>query len=167
MNQNSARVQRVGRTALIIVRLVQAVLILSIVIPIFTWFFPMGSVPLDRQEIHFYTILLNSVTSAAILAVLFIASGLLKEIQSNSTPFTRENANRLKKIAVLLVAVEPVQMLCGMVFNALRPLTSGGQKVVEVRSMGGMIIVLGLIMFCIALVFEYGTDLQKQSDETL
>lgn len=142
-------------------------LTLSIVVPIFTWFFPIWPVMLDRQGIHFYTVLLNSVTSAAVLAVLFIASGLLRTIRSDSTPFTKENASRLKRIAVLLVAVEPMQMICSVVFNALRPLTAAGQKVVEVRSMGGMVIALGLIVFCIALVFEYGTDLQKQSDETL
>jgi hypothetical protein len=82
------------------------------------------------------------------------------------SPFVRENVKRLKIVSALLIAVEPVQFLFQWISNTVRPAVNG-QKEVMVTSFGGIIFVLGLAVFCLALVFEYGIELQKQSDETL
>jgi uncharacterized membrane protein len=169
MNQNSVKTQKISRIVLVIVRIVQAVLILSVVMSIVMWLLPSGSfMPrIDKQGDYLSTVLLNSVTSAIVFAALCGISGLLQSLKSNSTPFTKENVKRLKMISILLIAIEPVQMIFGSIGNALRPLTANGEKVMSVTSMGGMVIVLGLIVFCLSLVFEHGVELQKQSDETL
>ena len=169
MNQNSAKVEKTGRIILVAVRIVQAVLIVSIGMSILSYILPDGvfAPRIDKQGSYFYTILLNTIITAVVLAVLFIASGMLKSLKSGYTPFTKVNVKRLKVISILLIAIEPIQMIFGGIFNALRPLTASGEKIVSVTSMGGMVIVLGLIVFCIALVFEYGIELQTQSDETL
>nr|WP_319489479.1 DUF2975 domain-containing protein [uncultured Caproiciproducens sp.] len=169
MNQNSAKTQKVSMIVLLIVRIVQAILILSVVMSIVMWILPSGSfMPrIDKRGDYLSTALMNSGTAAIVFAALCAISGLLQSLKSNSTPFTKENVKRLKMISVLLIVIEPVQMIFGSIANALRPLTANGEKVMSVTSMGGMVIVLGLIVFCLSLVFEHGVELQKQSDETL
>ena len=169
MHQESVRVRKVSRIALVVVKIVQAVLILSIGMSLLTCILPGGFfMPrVDKQGDFFYITFLNIITSAMVLVVLFVASSLLRSIKSDDTPFISKNTKRLKIISFLLVAIEPIQMILGAIFNVIRPLTENGEKIISVTSMGGMVIILGLIVFCIALVFERGIELQKQSDETL
>jgi len=102
------------------------------------------------------------------LASLIIGFSLLNSIRKDETPFLRKNVTKLKIVAFLLVAFELYMFISQRVINSLfiRYADPNMKYVVEV-SLGGVVVVLGLVVFCIALVFEYGISLQNQVDETL
>lgn len=161
--------QKGGKWVLAIVRIVQAVLIFSIAASIFAVVLPEAffTPRVDKTGNFWFQICFNIFTNAVFLAVLFFVSRFLQSIKSGDTPFTAKNVRRLKTVSILLIAVEPVQLIFQSVLNAVRPLTADGKKMVTVSSAGGIVLILGLVVFCLALVFEYGAELQKQSDETL
>lgn len=167
MNQSCLKIEKSGKIVLIAVRIVQAVIVLSIAASILMLVLPGGFLfpKMNRTGDSWITAFSNLFTSIVFLTVLFFMGRFLKTLKKSS-PFVRENIKRLKIVSILLIAVEPVQFIFQWISNAVRPVMNG-QKEVFVTSFGGIIFVLGLVVFCLALVFEYGMELQKQSDETL
>ena len=102
------------------------------------------------------------------LASLIIGFSLLNSIRKDETPFLRKNVTKLKVVAILLIAFELYMLISQRIINTLffRFADPNMTYVIEV-SLGGVVVVLGLVVFCIALVFEYGISLQNQVDETL
>lgn len=80
---------------------------------------------------------------------------LLLDMRKGETPFTVENGRRIGRTGVMLMVIEPLLMLSGLI--------SGG----ELPGIYGISFAAGLIMCNAALLFEYGTHLQQESDETL
>ena len=116
-----------------------------------------------------YTFFAISFASVPImLASLIICFSLLHSIRKNETPFTRKNTIKLKVVAVLLVVFELCVFASQRIINTffLRFADDSLMFVTEV-SLGGVVAVLGMVVYCIALVFEYGISLQNQVDETL
>jgi steroid 5-alpha reductase family enzyme len=117
--------------------------------------------------------LLITVFSLMVLAILIIALILLHSIRADETPFRMKNVRRLKAIALLLVAFEAYFHLFQWVMRKLPPPfpAESGDEFVSVLSFqvtdGGVILVAGLVVYCVSLVFEYGISLQQQADETL
>jgi len=120
-------------------------------------------------NLSFYSFLALSFASIPIiLASLIISFSLLYSIRKNETPFTRKTAVKLKVIAFLLVALELCVFASQRILYTffLRFANANYIYVMEV-SLGGVVVVLGIVVYCIALVFEYGISLQNQVDETL
>lgn len=93
---------------------------------------------------------------------------LLHNISSGETPFTVKNVNKLKWISIFLIAFEPISMLMQFIINKTILLTSSDNVVTTTfTSFGGMIFVTGLAALGLTMVFGYGIELQRQSDETL
>ena len=93
---------------------------------------------------------------------------LLHNISSYETPFTVKNVNKLKWISIFLVAFEPISMLMQFITNKIILLTSSDHiAATTFTSFGGMIFVTGLAVLGLTMVFRYGVELQRQSDETL
>lgn len=93
---------------------------------------------------------------------------LLHNISSYETPFTVKNVSKLKWISIFLIAFEPISMLMQFIINKAILLTnSGNVAAISFASFGGMIFVTGLAALGLTMVFRYGVELQKQSDETL
>ena len=102
------------------------------------------------------------------LASLIINFSLLHSIRKEETPFTKKNASKLKVVALLLIAYEIyVTISQRILYSVFLRFENPNHSVVIETSLGGVIIVLGLVVYCIALVFEYGITLQNQVDETL
>lgn len=167
MNQNFLKIEKSGKIVLAAVRIVQAVIALSVVFSLLTAVLPgtFFAPRMDRTGGFWIITFSNVFTSVVFLAVLFLIGRFLRTLKEKS-PFVRENVKRLKLASGLLIAVEPLQFIFQSVSNAVRPAVNG-QKEVLTTSFGGIIFVLGLVVFCLALVFEYGIELQKQSDETI
>jgi len=102
------------------------------------------------------------------LALIGIGASLLYSIRKDETPFTSKNVVKLKAIAILLVVLEIYRFAAERILNSFFPiiLADNTQIVVESFS-GGIVITIGLVVYGIALVFNYGISLQHQVDETL
>ena len=103
-----------------------------------------------------------------ILAILTVALILLFSIKKGETPFNPKNVKRLKVIAILLALIEPYLFITEWVFNKYYPIVLSDNTTTTIHfSLGGCVLASGLVVYCIALIFEYGISLQKQADETL
>ena len=123
----------------------------------------LGNARFEGGVEEFRTIMLTGILSAAVMsAILFVASFIFKDMSRGTTPFTAKNANRLRVISLLLLAlsivIPPLKMLLTMIFfTSVRAYFS--------ISVGQ--IIFAIMFFCLALIFEYGGELQRESDETL
>ncbi len=107
--------------------------------------------------------MLDRIISVLVLpAILFMASFIFKDMRCGNSPFTSKNANRLRIIALLLVAlgivIPPLKMLLTMIFIP---------SVTAYFSIHFAEVVFAAVFLCLALIFEYGAELQRESDETL
>jgi len=70
--------------------------------------------------------------------------------------------NRLKIISLILIAlgviIPPAQWVISMVFMSLEGYTIFANFTYAI---------FAAVFFCLALIFEYGAELQQQADETL
>ena len=124
--------------------------------------------PGEAQQ-DMFTLFFSLVFSAFIIAIMVMVIRLLQSIQRGSTPFTVANARRLRRIGWMLVAFELLQRLMTRLFwAAASGRVENGEKVVYYyNSTAGMVLIVGLAVLAISLVFQYGVELQKLSDETL
>ncbi len=98
-----------------------------------------------------------------VLAVILIVNAfrLLGSLRKDETPFTEANGRYIRNISFVLIAIEPITILCNIISNAL------AENISVVMSFGGMMLAAGFVMYCISLAFRYGCELQQESDETL
>jgi uncharacterized membrane protein len=142
-------------------------------------------------------IILNYVLGLVIIiSILTSALCLLLSIQKKDTPFNPKNVKLLKIIAILLIIYEPVSWAIFLLVtqrhtpfpNADNFTVTDGFTVVEniteadgfivvndyavstasyFPSLSGVVLASGLVLLCVAFVFQYGISLQTQVDETL
>ena len=93
------------------------------------------------------------------LAILLVYA-VFNEIMKSLTPFLPENTVRIKKIA-LIVAILSIVGSCS---DALVDYYTIGALTWRINVIG---IIVAVIIYCISLIFSYGCDLQRESDETL
>lgn len=118
--------------------------------------------------LSFITVAVSAVGAFITFAAMAIAFNVLKSIKLEETPFSAKNVRRLKIMAMLLVAYEPYFLINQEVLRRFNPVILPDGSLVEVRSsLWGVVFVSGLVVYCFSLVFEYGTALQQQIDETL
>ena len=116
---------------------------------------------------------LAQIVPMLIMAVSLVMSLLLLHaIRKEESPFHLGNVKRLKVIAALLIVMEPSVFIAGRIFNRYNAFVIGanefGDITLEIHTrVDGFILTTGLIIYCIALVFQYGIALQTQVDETL
>jgi hypothetical protein len=98
-----------------------------------------------------------------VTAVLLITSFIFKDMSRGNTPFTKKNAHRLRLVSLLLVSLsivaQPLRLLVYIIF-----VTSADGASVAINFDN---LIFAATFFCLALIFEYGADLQQQADETL
>jgi len=95
-------------------------------------------------------------------AIIIITSKIFKDISRESYPFLKQNIKRMKKIAILLLLnsiVSPsIQQAIGKSLNL--------SSQMEPFNYNLELFILAIVIFCFAMIFEYGTDLQQLSDKT-
>lgn len=104
----------------------------------------------------------NTISQAILVALLALAATIFNDAAKSYTPFSEKQSTRLKIISLLTLALAvlppPIQMLLTMILSP----TSDASAVYELT-----FLVLSVIFYSLAQVFDYGSMLQKQSDETL
>ncbi|WP_017414018.1 DUF2975 domain-containing protein [Clostridium tunisiense] len=165
MSQNSIKIKKISKAMLMFVRVMTLVLVTLAV------YFTVKSFSINYDNglfREFTALFVSSMDALLIIAILAVVSNLLKSIEKDYSPFNISNVKKLKVLSGLLLAFEPVHLISTKVVQSIRPLIlEGGTRVTSFISFGGVFFAVGLVVFCIALIFEYGIELQKQSDETL
>lgn len=93
------------------------------------------------------------------LAIFFVYA-VFDKIRKGFTPFSHENTARIKKIAIIVAILSIV----GSYSDALVDYYTIGELTWRVNIIG---LIVAIIIYCISLIFSYGCDLQRESDETL
>ena len=93
------------------------------------------------------------------LAIFFVYA-IFDKIRKGFTPFTHENTTRIKKVAIITAILSIV----GSYSDSLVDYYTIGELTWRINIIG---IIVAIIIYCISLIFSYGCDLQKESDETL
>jgi len=96
-------------------------------------------------------------------AIIIITSRIFKDISRESSPFLKQNVKRMKKIAILLLLNSIISPSIQQAISKSMNLTSQ----MEPFNYNSEMFILAIVIFCFAMIFEYGTDLQQLSDETL
>ena len=91
------------------------------------------------------------------IIILSYVEKLFCNIKNNTTPFTLDNVNYIKKISYLMIALIMITPISGIIFNSLLGL-SEVDSTVELMS-----ILEILIIFSMSYIFEYGYEMQKDS----
>lgn len=92
--------------------------------------------------------------------IIFLVHSIFDDIKKGWTPFSHRNTTRIKNIALIAVILSIV----GSYSDALVDYYTIGELTWRVNIVG---LVIGMIVYCISLIFSYGCDLQQESDETL
>jgi hypothetical protein len=164
MNLNTIKIKKISKGMLMFVRMLIVTFVLFVVYMTTKSY----SINYDNGLLReIMALIVSSIPVCLIIATLFVVSMLLKSIEKDYTPFNCDNVKRLKVLSVLLMIFEPVQFISLKINDAIRPIIVNGQRISFFTTLGGMIFTVGLVVFCLALIFEYGIELQKQSDETL
>jgi len=156
-----ANTQKIKKAAIALFTAVSLVLLWFIIQTI-------RGIVLNMAEWQVPTVATFSIGVLLVIATLIFAFMLLHSIKNDETPFNGKNVTHLKIIAVLLIALEPYLIIVQWIFHNFYPIVlSDGISIETHSSMGGSIIAAGLVVYYIALVFDYGISLQQQVDETL
>lgn len=101
---------------------------------------------------------------ALFLAIFIIAESIFRLIQKSESPFIPEVPKRMKLIAVLLLLAQIVPRFLGYF---IRFADTGRVSVTIIDEGTFVMIIIAMIIYCFAAVFDYGCVLQRESDETL
>ncbi|MCG7406578.1 hypothetical protein MH117_04045 [Paenibacillus sp. ACRRX] len=124
---------------------------------------PLGNIADYSKSELIVQLCVNVSKQSIMIVMLFLAGAIFKDISREYTPFAAKHTKRLKAISkwMVLLAIIPasVEML---MLQILAPTV----KVYDV-SFELSFILVAVVFFCLAQIFEYGGVLQQQSDETL
>lgn len=96
------------------------------------------------------------------LAALFVLGGMFGDVVERETPFTESNVRRIKTLALLYITARVIPPLCtGVLYLILRE----GKLAINLEL--GVTLIVAIVLWTIARMFEYGAKLQLQDDETL
>jgi Protein of unknown function (DUF2975) len=98
-----------------------------------------------------------------IMVILFISGRIFKDISKDYTPFVAKHMNRLKRISLLIAGMAIIPGLVEiLMIQIITPLATMVNVSFEL-----FYILVAVVFFCLAQIFDYGRMLQQQSDETL
>jgi hypothetical protein len=104
--------------------------------------------------------ILNIAACTLGIAILKNAYMIFKDISVTARPFEKIYVKRLKTIALIMIVSD-----FGLSF------VQGITQAIMGGHIGGRLdyfnVFAGILIYCLALIFDYGADLQKQSDETI
>lgn len=102
------------------------------------------------------------VSGMLLLGILFLTHRMFKSISQFIDPFSPENAKRLREIAFIIFIYSIAQPFLKTSFY-----TYFAPKVTMQSSFNVVFIILALMFYFFSMVFDYGAELQRLSDETL
>lgn len=96
------------------------------------------------------------------LVVIHFIGILCKKFQYCSTPFTEDIVKAIKNLAISIIPMALLQSVTESITNSMM---AGDIDIVVGIDL--MTVILVILIFLLAAIFNYGTMLQKESDETL
>jgi len=178
MNIQKEKMIKMSKNLSVILKICAIVLLVAMVpVSIFAGFAPTFGFALNSEQIDFMidnNLSFNDLDgirawmidivriNAAIIAILFVTSSIFRSIKLEGTPFTKKNSNKIKIVSLLLIANETVMPALQLLFYALFLPASGATATFTFGN-----IIVAAIFFCLALIFDYGSQLQQESDELL
>lgn len=105
----------------------------------------------------FVSMILYSIVMCIIFYNIYL---IFRDTKSERTPFRHKHAVRIKRISLLVIIMSLINSGSSSLFDLFTL-----NKMVWNIDFSGFF--LGIIIYCLALFFDYGCELQKQSDETL
>lgn len=180
MNSIQIKIQKSSKTMAIILKILCILLVIGIGIPIVTliWVTLEPNVNITSiRGLNFYSsagTILESKGEVIAEMCTIIVSGILmffmlatsycmfKSINTDIAPFSKPNVQRLKNLGILLLVYALVVPIARTGFYSTFAPTINIHSSFNIS-----FAVLALSFFFIAKVFEYGAELQRQSDETL
>ena len=160
-----AEIRKIKRTAMILFCIICVVLVWYL-------FNAARGIWLTREMLNWNATLVagSALNILAVLGALGISLSSLHSIRRKETPFTQKSVKKLKALAILLILFEPLRFAWEYLVQINNPIfiseNSQARTTVHV-SLGGSILAVGLVVYCVALVLSYGISLQNQIDETL
>jgi len=109
-----------------------------------------------------YIVLLSAVLCAVALVTMHFVGNLCRLFQDCETPFTLEISEALKKLAIAII---PMAFFTNLSESVTNSVMSGDVNIVI--GVDVMTVLLVLLVFMLSAIFNYGTMLQQESDETL
>ena len=128
----------------------------------------------DRETV-ILALLFNLVSTLIIVGCNVNAILMFRLLKKGETPFQMTIVKKLRTIGYLLMVLEPLQFVFERIMNAISTPQVTYNEVGEAiayttntfTSYGGVFLIMGGVVACVALAFEYGVVLQTQADETL
>lgn len=180
MNSIQEKIQKNSKVMAIILKVISISLILGICVPIaiLTWIAvkPDANVTLFT-ELDIYSASGQALTTTGeviaemctiivsgilVLCMFITAYRMLKSISKEAAPFNKANANKVKSIGTLLLVYAFVVPIARAGFYRSFAPTMNTKTSFDVS-----FVLLALMFFFIATVFDYGAELQRESDELL
>lgn len=180
MNDIQKKIYTFSKIMAIITKVLYISLIIGMCIPItvLTWYYIEPNTNFTAmQQMGFYSstgLLLGTtgeliaemwtiiVSGVLVFFVLLITYRMFRSISIDIIPFSKKNAERLKKTGALLLAYSIIEPISRIGFYSIF-----APEIKMQSSFNFVSIVLALIFIFIAILFEYGAELQRLSDETL
>lgn len=119
-----------------------------------------GSLINLSSSILFIMFISTILYSTCMSIILYTAHLIFKNVSEEGTPFNHEHIGRIKIIAFMVIGLSILESFS----DGLLSLFTDNNIMLNIDFNG---IILGIIIYCLALFFDYGCQLQKQSDETL
>ena len=105
------------------------------------------------------SLVLTFLNTICLVVVLFMIRALMKSIEKCETPFCNDVIRKMKNFGYSLI---PLAVLSGTSENTWNILDVGVHAGIDLK-----VVFVILVVFMLVMVFSYGAELQKQSDETL
>lgn len=96
------------------------------------------------------------------IAILVSANRIFKSLSREYSPFTQKTVKGMKRIAILLLIDSIVAPQVDSAIKKSVSIATGA-----LHNFSDELIILAIVLYCFSLIFQYGVELQRQSDETL
>ena len=98
--------------------------------------------------------------------IMLLCERVLSTVTEDGSPFVEENVSRIKSIAILTAVSGVVPAFVSQIVRGVFALVNKTSDDLMVEVELGIVLV-ALVIWCVALIFEYGVTLQQRDDETL
>ena len=94
--------------------------------------------------------------------ILYQVRSIFRSITQEQTPFVLKNCQALRRIGVLIPVISVIRQMCPLVLMLCVIGEGGTGSLIQIDQW-----LIGGVVLSLSYIFEYGTILQKESDETL
>jgi len=106
-------------------------------------------------------LIVSLVTLGTAVLALYMVKGLTKALRTCETPFAPEVIKRMTYFANSLIPVAVMGMICDAIWTSV----TTGNDVSLSLNVGSVLLIA--VVYLMVVVFKYGAQLQRESDETL